>query len=93
MTKTIYPIGWMPCPSSIPMWQGRQIMIEDGILDKVLEALNAIPDPIERRKSIDKMEYSSNILRNDPLLKLVAVKLKLTEEQIDSMFTRASLLV
>lgn len=92
--NVVYAIGAASAvPISIPMWKARQILIEDGLLDLVYEMIDKIPDPIERRKAKDKLEYSSNMLRTDPLLIKVCINLRLTDAAVDQMFIRADRLI
>lgn len=79
-------------PESVAMWQARAVMIEEGILDAVLTYVAAITNEIERKKAQAKLEYSSTVRRDDPLVLYVIPALGKTEAQIDAMFIRAAAL-
>jgi len=71
------------------MWQARAIMIEDDLLDDVIAVLNSIPDEKARKIALAKLEYSSTVRRDDPLVTETIPALGKTEAEIDQMFFRA----
>jgi len=73
-------------PESIAMWQARDIMIKHGILDDVINFINSIPEPIERKRAQSKFEFSNTVRRDDSLLNFVATQAGYTKDQIDDWF-------
>ena len=78
-----------PVPSECAMWQARAILIEDDMLDEVIAALNSITDEKARKIALAKLEYSSTVRRNDPLVTEIIPTLGKSEAEIDEMFRRA----
>lgn len=79
-------------PEFVAMWQAREILIEDELLDDVYAYFETIVDPIAKRKAISKFDTSNTVRRDDPLVLFVIPGLGKTEAQIDDMFIRASAL-
>ncbi len=79
-------------PQSVAMWQAREILIDEGLLDNVYAFFETIGDPIEKAKAIAKFEYSSTVQRNDPLVMYVIPLMGKSEADIDDMFIRAEAL-
>ncbi|HEV2612547.1 MAG TPA: hypothetical protein VGU61_19955 [Noviherbaspirillum sp.] len=77
-------------PEQVAMWQARDAMIDADLLDDVEAAMAAIPDAKARKKAQQKFEYSNNMRRDDPLLKMLAPSLGLSEAQIDALFIAAA---
>lgn len=73
-------------PIQIAMWQARDVMIKYGILDDVINFINNIQDPIERKRAQSKFEFSNTVRRDDPLLNFVASQAGYTKDQIDEWF-------
>jgi len=73
-------------PEQIAMWQARDIMIKHNFLDDVMNFVNNIPDPVERKRAQSKFEFSNTVKRNDPLLNYVATRAGYSKSQIDDWF-------
>ena len=71
-------------PQSITMRQTRLQLLEDGLLDEVELLVSS------DKKSQIEWEYASSVERQSPLIELIGVQLKLTDEQLDTMFIKAS---
>lgn len=87
---------WVAIPAvvsqDVAMWQARDILIEDDLLDDVYAYFETIGDPKEKRKAISKFETSSRVYRNDPLVLYVIPLMGKSEADIDQMFIRAAAL-
>lgn len=79
-------------PKFVAMWQAREILIEDGLLDDVYAYFETISDPVEKRKAISKFDTSNTVQRDDPLVRYVIPLMGKSEEEIDQMFIRANAL-
>lgn len=77
-------------PAQIAMWQARDVMIKYDILDDVINFIDNIQDPIERKRAQSKFEFSNTVRRDDPLLNFVASQANFTQEQIDMWFIEAN---
>ena len=77
-------------PASIAMWQARDFLIENELIDDVLAVINAIPDPIAKKRAQSKFEFSSTVRRDDPLLNYVCTQAGYTSAQVDDWFIGAS---
>lgn len=77
-------------PPFIAMWQARDIMIKYGFLDDVINFINNIQDPIERKRVQSKFEFSNTVRRDDPLLNYVATTAGYSKSQIDNWFIEAN---
>lgn len=73
-------------PEQIAMWQARDIMIKYNFLDVVMNFINNIPDPVERKRAQSKFEFSNTVKRSDPLLNYVATRAGYSKSQIDDWF-------
>ena len=71
-------------PQVITMRQTRLQLLEDGLLDEVELLVSS------DKKSQIEWEYASSVERQSPLIKVIGVQLKLTDEQLDTMFIKAS---
>jgi len=76
-------------PQQCAMWQARAILIEDDLLDDVIAVLGSIPDEKARKIALAKLEYSSTVRRDDPLVTETIPALGKSEGEIDQMFFRA----
>lgn len=77
-------------PESVTPSQIRVALIMSGIpLESVESAMEQLPDP---QKSIaqTKWEYSTVVLRKDPLVDEIAPIIGLTSQQVDEIFVLAS---
>jgi hypothetical protein len=90
--KPAPPVPQVYVPESIAMWQARQILIEDDLLDTINAILASIPDERARKLAQAKFEYSSTVRRDDALVKQVIPKLGKSEADIDQMFIRGAAL-
>ena len=70
--------------------QARLVLLQQGLLDDVEAAINAIEDETTRREVQIEWEYAMDIRRDWPALQLVTQQLGITEEQLDQMFLLAS---
>lgn len=88
--STNTPVNESGIPLAVAMWQARMILIQEGLMDGVLAALDGISDPIKRAQALAKFEYSPTVRRDDPLLDIIIPALGRSKEQIDAMFLAAS---
>jgi len=77
-------------PESVAMWQARDILIEQDMLDDVELFMQNIPDPVAKKRALSKWEFSNTVRRDDPLVNLVCSAKGWTKAQIDDLFIEAS---
>jgi hypothetical protein len=77
-------------PVSVAMWQARAMLIENDLLSVVLAAIDSIEDEKEKAKAHAKFEYSSTMLREDPLVSAIMRTMGKTDEEIDALFVAAA---
>lgn len=77
-------------PSEVTMRQARDVLIDMDLIDQVEAAIDAIADPLAKRKARNAWEYSSAVQRGNGLLAQLAPALGLTSEQLDNLFLEAS---
>jgi hypothetical protein len=84
------PLPADPVPVVIPPMTPRQVrlMLNAAGLRSQVEAAVAAAD----QDTKDMWEFSSIILRDDPVLVAIATQLGMTSEQLDSMFIQGALL-
>jgi hypothetical protein len=78
-------------PSIVSMRQARLALLSAGLLQQVTAAIDSLPSPDKEAAQIE-WEYSQEVNRNQSLVTLLASSLGLTEEDLDNLFTSASLL-
>jgi hypothetical protein len=78
-------------PSIVSMRQARLALLSAGLLQQVTAAIDSLPSPDKEAAQIE-WEYSQEVNRNQSLVTLLTSALGLTEEDLDNLFTSASLL-
>lgn len=76
-------------PRSVSMRQARKALLRAGKLDQVETAIANMPG-IQGQEARIEWEYSSEVLRNQPLTLALAQIIGLNEQQIDELFITAS---
>jgi hypothetical protein len=73
-----------PVPESVPLWSLRQVLMEDGLLDTILAAVqnNAV--------LLNFLEYGNYVNRDSPSLAALAAQLERTSDEVDNLFRRAA---
>jgi hypothetical protein len=79
-----------PVPESVAMWQARDFLIANNLLDNVLATIDAIPDPVAKKRAQSKFEFSSTVRRDDPLLNYVCTSAGFSSEDVDQWFIEAN---
>jgi hypothetical protein len=77
-------------PSSVTMRQGREVLIDMGLLASVNAIIAAIPDPVQRAKAENYFNTSNTMERNNYWVKAIGAALDLNSAQLDDMFIQAS---
>lgn len=77
-------------PQFVAMWQARDVLIKHDLIDDVVGFIEAIVDPVERRRAQSKFEFSNTVQRNDPLVNYVVGKAGYSQSQIDDLFIEAN---
>lgn len=74
-------------PQSASRYQARAALLEAGLLDAVESHFDALPE-----SSLDKLAWKEapTVLRTSDAVASAAAALGITEEQLDSLFTRAA---
>lgn len=77
-------------PQSVTMRQGREILIDMGLLANVNAIIAAIPDPLQRAKAENYFNMSNTMERQNTWVKSIGAALGLTDTQLDEMFIEAA---
>lgn len=77
-------------PESVTMRQGREMLIEMGLLANVNAIIAAIPDAMQRAKAENYFNMSNTMERNNVWVKNIGGALGLSEAQLDDLFIEAS---
>ena len=72
-------------PRSITMRQARRALHQQGLLNTVNSAIDALPDPPKTDAKIE-WEYSNEVQRYNGFVSSLAPMLGLTEQDIDNLF-------
>jgi hypothetical protein len=83
------PIPVDPLTQPISRVQFKAVLRIAGLYDAVAQAIEAIPDPIQRAVAQTKFEESNSYDRDDPLFTMLAPAIGVTDEQIDALWTQA----
>ncbi len=87
---------WTPpsaqVPQSVTMRQGREVLIDMGLLASVDTIIAAIPDATQRAKAENYFNMSNTMERENVWVKNIGAALGLSEQQLDDMFIAASVL-
>jgi predicted transcriptional regulator len=76
-------------PKSVTMRQARLALLEAGLLDNVQNTVAGMQGPEGAAARIE-WEYSSTMVRSQPLITAMAAALKLTDADVDALFLSAS---
>lgn len=78
-----------PVPSEVPLWAFRSALLDAGLLDSVMSAIQSLPAQ-QSAQLLNFIEYGNYISRNSPSLISLAQALNKTSEEIDEMFRIAN---
>ena len=78
-------------PTSVSMRQARLALFQDGLLNQVQSAINAMADPDKTTTQIS-WDYASVVNRDDDLVIQLSAQLGLTNDNLDAIFTLAATL-
>lgn len=78
-------------PQYLTMKQARLVLHREKLTDKIAALLTALPEP-QKTEALLTWEFASGVDRNDPLVQLLKSQLKLTEEDLDGLFLKGSVL-
>jgi hypothetical protein len=81
-----------PVPYAVTMRQARLVLLQADLLYQVDTTIAAIQDTTERRQAQVTWEYSTEVLRTDPLVTRLTAVFGLSEDQVDNMFRTAATL-
>ncbi len=76
-------------PEKVTMRQARLALYEAGLLSKVQQAIDELPEPPRMAAQIE-WDYSGEMYRNREFVNILGQKLGLTEEDIDELFVKAA---
>lgn len=79
-------------PKVVTRRQARQALLLAGLLDDVQAALDAIPDPLERRMAQIEWDDAQEFERHRPLVLTLAAAMGLDEQALDALFVTAAAL-
>lgn len=77
-------------PTSVTMVQARLALVDEGLLDKVEDSLNSIALDNQRKRALIEWEFSTIVNRDSALVVSLANNLGLSNEDLDSLFLKAS---
>ena len=77
-------------PTSVTMRQGREMLIEMGLLANVNAIIAAIPDAMQRAKAENYFNMSNTMERQNVWVKSIGAALGLSDSQLDDMFIEAA---
>lgn len=75
-------------PQVVTMRQARLALLQAGLLDDVESVMNSLPEP-DRSAAHIEWNYSSEVHRNKPFVKLLGQALDLDDDAIDQLFITA----
>jgi hypothetical protein len=78
-------------PTSVTMRQARLALLGAGKLDNIAGIIAGLPSPTKEAAQIE-WEFSSEVVRDRPLVQLFGPALGLTEMELDELFIHASTL-
>lgn len=73
-------------PQQVPMWAVRTVLQNDGLFDQAQALINETSDVALK----NVWEYGNFADRNSRAISVLAIKLSLTEAQVDQMFIDAN---
>lgn len=76
-------------PQRVTMRQARLALIDAGLDGQVAAALEAMQDPVAKKKATTEWEYAQEVHRNSPLVLMLAQALGLSSAQLDELFYAA----
>ena len=79
-------------PTVVTMRQARLALLQAGLLNQVDVAIAALEDPVQRSAARVEWEYATEVNREYPWVRILAVALELTEQRLDDLFTLAKTL-
>lgn len=79
-------------PQVVTMRQARLALHKAKLLDDIETIIASIPDSSKRKALEIEWEYGAIFERNSELVKYIAQSMKLSEKQLDDLFTTASTL-
>ena len=85
------PIPPIPIPTQVSMRQARLALFQDGLLDQVQSAIDAMAEPAKTTTQIS-WDYATVVNRDDDLVVQLSAQLGLTSEDLDALFTLAATL-
>lgn len=78
-------------PTYLTMKQARLVLHREKLTEQIVALLTALPEP-QKTEALLTWEFASGVDRNDPLVQLLKSQLKLTEEDLDGLFLKGSVL-
>ena len=80
-----------PIPNTVSMRQARLALFQQGLLTNVQTAIDGLAEPAKTTTQIS-WDYATVIQRDDELVVQLSTALGLTQEQLDTLFTKAATL-
>lgn len=77
-------------PQQVTIAQGKASLIMAGLWQDVLDAVEAIEDPVEKALAEVGLNDATHWERSSPMLNMLATALGLSEEDLDDLFIQAS---
>lgn len=87
----VQPASGPYIPAEVPMYKVEKILIKQGLLDTVENALTAIPGEAGDLARVD-WRRAPNLVRLSPLVQNLGAAIGLTSEQIDDLIIAADAL-
>ena len=80
-----------PIPTEVSMRQARLALFQQGILDTIQPAIDAMQEPQKTIAQIN-WDYATTVKRDDDLVVALSAQLNLDDNALDTLFTLASTL-
>lgn len=84
------PVVQPGVPQVVTARQAWQALILAGLIDQVQPAIDAVPDPVQRRLLDAEWNKSQEFHRTRPTLIALATAIGMTETDLDDLFTQAA---
>lgn len=77
-------------PEKVTIRQAKLALLQTGLYDQVIQAIDLIEDPMQKQAFKIEWEYAQEIERHSPTLLAVTDGLGMNEEQINELFILAN---
>lgn len=86
------PVPPEPVPTDVSAAAAREALIDAGLLARVHEVIDDIPDPVVKQKAASWFEFATRIRRASPWVAMLAPALDLDDAALDDLFRAAAVI-